>query len=311
MSSSRTLSWSAALRDLRADRTTPQPVREVPLRYTGSPLPLSAWRGLSGRRYVVSVHSADATDLPAGVELPVARDAAGLAVLLADRVGITELHVHRLAETPADRAAVIADLLLDRTEIEDAVEGLVSVLDALDGDTNLEDGADAEPSLAAPENHHGSQIGWCRGSDGDREIAAPSRAPAALARAEIEAMKRLLTMLDAVDADPKANAVQALRKGAYQGSVLARVAVLLAQPEAWCRKASACDAAGNRVDATDPMAVAWDLGAAIDRASAGNVAAADAAEEVLLALAPHPMGLAGLNDDPTTTHADLVALLRA
>lgn len=59
-----------------------------------------------------------------------------------------------------------------RTQIEDAVERLLAMLDALDGDTDLEDGADAEPSLAAPENPHGSQAGWMRGSDTDCELAA-------------------------------------------------------------------------------------------------------------------------------------------
>lgn len=58
-----------------------------------------------------------------------------------------------------------------RTRIEDAVEWLLAILDALEGDPDLEDGADAEPSLAAPENHHASQIGWMRGSDTDCEAA--------------------------------------------------------------------------------------------------------------------------------------------
>lgn len=43
----------------------------------------------------------------------------------------------------------------------------------MDGDTDLEDGADAEPSLAAPENHHASQVVWLRGNDQDREGEAP------------------------------------------------------------------------------------------------------------------------------------------
>ncbi|MCJ2121349.1 hypothetical protein [Methylobacterium sp. J-077] len=52
----------------------------------------------------------------------------------------------------------------------DAADRIIAVLDRMDGDTDLEDGADAEPSLAAPENHAGSQVVWMRGNDADREI---------------------------------------------------------------------------------------------------------------------------------------------
>ena len=55
----------------------------------------------------------------------------------------------------------------------DAADRIIAVLDRMDGDTDLEDGADAEPSLAAPENHTGSQVVWMRGNDADREIEAP------------------------------------------------------------------------------------------------------------------------------------------
>lgn len=43
----------------------------------------------------------------------------------------------------------------------------------MDGDTDLEGGADDERSLAAPEKHTGSQVVWMRGNDADREIEAP------------------------------------------------------------------------------------------------------------------------------------------
>ncbi|CAA2161221.1 hypothetical protein MBRA_06381 [Methylobacterium brachiatum] len=46
------------------------------------------------------------------------------------------------------------------------------MLDRLDGDADLEDGAEAEPSLAAPENHEGSQVVYMRGNDQDREAEA-------------------------------------------------------------------------------------------------------------------------------------------
>ncbi|TXN76060.1 hypothetical protein FV228_01475 [Methylobacterium sp. WL18] len=55
----------------------------------------------------------------------------------------------------------------------DAADRIIAVLDRMDGDTDLEDGADAEPSLAAPENHTGSQVVWMRGNDADRETEAP------------------------------------------------------------------------------------------------------------------------------------------
>jgi hypothetical protein len=55
----------------------------------------------------------------------------------------------------------------------DAADRIIAVLDRMDGDTDLEDGADAEPSLAAPENHTGSQVTWLRGNDQDREAGAP------------------------------------------------------------------------------------------------------------------------------------------
>jgi hypothetical protein len=65
-----------------------------------------------------------------------------------------------------------------RAEIEavalaamDAADRLIAILDGLDGDENLEDGGDAEPSLGAPEHNHGSQVVWLWGSDSDREIS--------------------------------------------------------------------------------------------------------------------------------------------
>lgn len=51
----------------------------------------------------------------------------------------------------------------------DAADRIIAVLDRMDGDTDLEDSADAEPSLAAPENHTGSQVTWLRGNDQDHE----------------------------------------------------------------------------------------------------------------------------------------------
>ncbi len=144
MANRRALSWSAALRDLKDDRTRRQDVREERLKTTaglrGTPaLPLSAWRGRSGRRYVVGVHPAggfDLDEMAQAVVIAVRRDASGIAEMLSvatskesprdhlrrtwlDRVrdgGATEMHVHRLAENESERVAIVADLRVDTAE---------------------------------------------------------------------------------------------------------------------------------------------------------------------------------------------------
>jgi hypothetical protein len=55
----------------------------------------------------------------------------------------------------------------------DAADRIIAVLDSMDGDADHEDGGDNEPTLAAPENHTGSQVTWLRGNDQDREAEAP------------------------------------------------------------------------------------------------------------------------------------------
>lgn len=113
-------------------------MREERLRTTaglrGSPaLALSAWRGRSGRRYVVGVHELGEPDLGEmgeAVVIAVRRDEAGIAVPVSvassgesprehlrrtwlahvRRQGATEMHVHRLAETEDERRAIVADL---------------------------------------------------------------------------------------------------------------------------------------------------------------------------------------------------------
>jgi hypothetical protein len=55
----------------------------------------------------------------------------------------------------------------------DAADRIIAVLDRMDGDTDHEDDADDEPSLAAPENTGGSQVVYMRGNDQDREAEAP------------------------------------------------------------------------------------------------------------------------------------------
>jgi hypothetical protein len=51
---------------------------------------------------------------------------------------------------------------------ESLIEQAITILDILDGDLDLEDDGDGEPSLASPIGGE-SQIIWCAGSDDDRE----------------------------------------------------------------------------------------------------------------------------------------------
>ncbi|KQS75475.1 hypothetical protein ASG32_27310 [Methylobacterium sp. Leaf361] len=64
---------------------------------------------------------------------------------------------------PREEFERLAELALD------IVDRIVAILDDGDGDPDREDGGDAEPSLGAPENHHGSQVVWLRGTDRDLE----------------------------------------------------------------------------------------------------------------------------------------------
>ena len=134
--SNRSISWAAALRELKSDRVARSAIREERLRTStglrGAPvLAMSAWRGHSGRRYVVVVQPLDTVDLVAevpAVVFAVGRDEQGQASIAAVRVcpagdpgflgwlaacatrGASELHTYRLAESGPERAAIAADL---------------------------------------------------------------------------------------------------------------------------------------------------------------------------------------------------------
>lgn len=140
MANSRSLHWGAALRDIKSDHLARQPIREERLRATAGlrtsascAVALSAWRGASSKRYVVGVHPLNALileDAAEAVVLAVRRDEIGIAYIVAvrdmppctttldcrawveavRRDGATELHTHRYAGGPAERAAVVADL---------------------------------------------------------------------------------------------------------------------------------------------------------------------------------------------------------
>jgi hypothetical protein len=130
------LTWSAALHELRGERSRATAVREEPLRATaglGPGLTFSAWHGRSGRRYVVGVHAfgeAGLADIVEAVVIAVRRDRDGAACIIdaanagaaageglrpswlaaARARGATEVHVHRLACGDSGRRAVIDDL---------------------------------------------------------------------------------------------------------------------------------------------------------------------------------------------------------
>ena len=74
---------------------------------------------------------------------------------------------------PLAGAALRASLEEAAQTALDAADRIIAVLDRMDGDADHEDGGDAEPSLAAPENTAGSQVVYMRGSDQDREAEAP------------------------------------------------------------------------------------------------------------------------------------------
>jgi hypothetical protein len=103
------------------------------------PINLSSWRGRSGRRYVVGVHpltEPELLDVADAVIVAVRRGRDGPAqvidvaaiggrwrertrrcwVSLAREHGANEMHVHRLAESADERAAIAEDLREGRTE---------------------------------------------------------------------------------------------------------------------------------------------------------------------------------------------------
>jgi hypothetical protein len=137
MANRRTISWTAAMRDLRNDRARRAGVREERLRATAGlrsgALALSSWRGRSGRRYVVGIHplsESEILEVREAVIIAVRRDRDGVAQVIdvaaagseirerartawmmkVRACGATEMHVHRLAEGDEERRAIIADL---------------------------------------------------------------------------------------------------------------------------------------------------------------------------------------------------------
>jgi hypothetical protein len=136
MVNTRPMPWSAALHELRGERMRTASVREEPLRATaalGPGFAFSAWRGRSGRRYIVGVHAfgdCGVADIIDAVVIATRRDRDGTAWIVdianagvgageglrpswlatARARGATEVHLHRLASDDSERRAVIDDL---------------------------------------------------------------------------------------------------------------------------------------------------------------------------------------------------------
>ncbi len=129
MANRRSISWGGAMRDMRADRATRPDIREERLRNAlPDGTPLSAWRGRSGKRHVVTVHPlAVPAAAPPAVLVAVRRGSGGTAEIVAveadidpGRVGAWieaaaasgagELHLHTLVPGAAERKGVADDL---------------------------------------------------------------------------------------------------------------------------------------------------------------------------------------------------------
>jgi hypothetical protein len=120
--SRRSLSWVAAVRDIKDDRATRLEVRFEAVKSYTRGIDLCAWRGRSGRRYACRMFPLDATD---GSDLSDAvligfddsntivgvrmfGGTSALAELI--EAGATKLCGHMLAETAAERAEIARDL---------------------------------------------------------------------------------------------------------------------------------------------------------------------------------------------------------
>ena len=57
-----------------------------------------------------------------------------------------------------------------RRHLHDVIKRALALLDCLDGDPDLEDGADDEPSLGSPAGGE-SQMAWSAGADHNGELA--------------------------------------------------------------------------------------------------------------------------------------------
>lgn len=87
---------------------------------------------------------------------------------------------------------------------------------------------------------------------------------------------------------------------------------LLSDPKRWTKGALGRDSHGEKISAKSDMTVCWCLGGAALKI--GKVADYDLAMNALRKLCPdqgHLCGVVLFNDDPSTTHADILRVLDA
>ena len=87
-------------------------------------------------------------------------------------------------------------------------------------------------------------------------------------------------------------------------TALQKMRELLADPKAWTKGAAARNDRGHKVDWNDPTAVCWCLAGA-ERRSAGPTSLPWS----VLRLIAGDYTIPDFNDDPSTTHADILAAL--
>lgn len=100
-------------------------------------------------------------------------------------------------------------------------------------------------------------------------------------------------------------------------TALLQVRALLAEPERWCKCSPACDAIGGGVNPVDPTACRWCLDGAIQFVVGDDPELLAKVRTIIHPVArrlyPYRRGFShmGVNDDPATTHADILAVLDA
>lgn len=90
--------------------------------------------------------------------------------------------------------------------------------------------------------------------------------------------------------------------------VLRRAKALIAEPEKWTKGENARDAAGNWVWADSARAVCWCAQGAINAVAPDSLVALCNALGFVNRTAGVMSNIVTLNDAPTTTHADIMAL---
>lgn len=93
--------------------------------------------------------------------------------------------------------------------------------------------------------------------------------------------------------------------------VLQKARALIADPERWTREALARTSEGWEVRGDNPTACRWCVVGAIQAIALGAGVATWPATVALLPFIPHHADVPSWNDDPKTTHADVLAAFDA